>query len=96
MGSVCKAAGLATSEQVPGKRKKFLTIWKPAIRIHDVRHTFASHLVSSGECCTFHRHAAGGGHVVDLDSDRQPDDRSGDEERPEGGQEKTQYLAMYR
>lgn len=46
---VCKAAGLATAEQIPGKRKKFLTIWKPAVRIHDLRHTFASHLVSSGE-----------------------------------------------
>jgi integrase len=46
---VCKAAGLAIAEQVPGKRKKFLTIWKPAVRIHDLRHTFASHLVSSGE-----------------------------------------------
>jgi len=46
---VGKAAGLATSEQVPGKRKKVLTIWKPAVRIHDLRHTFASHLVSSGE-----------------------------------------------
>src|SRR5262249_45662179 len=46
---VCKAAGLATSEQVPGKRKKFLTVWKPAVRIHDLRHTFASHLVSSGD-----------------------------------------------
>jgi integrase len=46
---VCKAAGLATSEQIPGKRKEVLTIWKPAVRIHDLRHTFASHLVSSGE-----------------------------------------------
>ena len=46
---VCKAAGLATAEQIPGKRKKFLMIWKPTIRIHDLRHTFASHLVSSGE-----------------------------------------------
>jgi len=46
---VCKAASLATAEQIPGKRKKFLTIWKPTIRIHDLRHTFASHLVSSGE-----------------------------------------------
>jgi integrase len=45
---VCKAAGLAVAEQVPGKRK-VLTIWKPAVRIHDLRHTFASHLVSSGE-----------------------------------------------
>lgn len=46
---VCKAAGLAKAEQIPGKRKKFLTIWKPTVRIHDLRHTFASHLVSSGE-----------------------------------------------
>jgi integrase len=46
---VCKVAGLATSEQAPGKRKNFLTVWKPAVRIHDLRHTFASHLVSSGE-----------------------------------------------
>ena len=48
-GQVCKAARLARSEQVPGKRKKFLTVWKPTVRIHDLRHTFASHLVSSGE-----------------------------------------------
>jgi len=46
---VCKAAGLAKAKQVPGKRKAFLTIWKPTVRIHDLRHTFASHLVSSGE-----------------------------------------------
>lgn len=46
---VCKAAGLAVVEQIPGKRKKFLIIWKPSVRIHDLRHTFASHLVSSGE-----------------------------------------------
>ena len=46
---VCKAAGLAVAQQIPGKRKKFLTVWKPAVRIHDLRHTFASHLVSSGE-----------------------------------------------
>ena len=46
---VCKAAGLARPEQIPGKREKFLTIWKPSVRIHDLRHTFASHLVSSGE-----------------------------------------------
>ena len=46
---VCKAADLATAKQIPGKRKKFLTIWKPSVRIHDLRHTFASHLVSSGE-----------------------------------------------
>lgn len=46
---VCKAAGLAVTEQIPGKRKKFLAIWKPTVRIHDLRHTLASHLVSSGE-----------------------------------------------
>jgi integrase len=46
---VCKAAGLAEGEQIPGKRKNFLTIWRPTVRIHDLRHTFASHLVSSGE-----------------------------------------------
>jgi len=46
---VCKAAGLATSEQIPGKRKNFLTVWKPTVRIHDLRHTFASHMVSNGE-----------------------------------------------
>jgi integrase len=43
---VCKAAGLATESSVPGKRGKPLPRWKPNIRIYDLRHTFASHLVS--------------------------------------------------
>ena len=45
---VCKAAGLAIPVKVKGKRKE-LTRWKPSVRIHDLRHTFASHLVSRGE-----------------------------------------------
>jgi integrase len=45
---VCKIAGLATAFEIQGKRRK-LTRWKPALRIHDLRHTFASHLVSRGE-----------------------------------------------
>jgi integrase len=36
-GQVCKASGIATSEKVPSKRRKFLTIWKTAVRIHDLR-----------------------------------------------------------
>lgn len=45
---VCKAAGLATPVKIPGKRKE-LTRYRPTVRIHDLRHTFASHLVSQGE-----------------------------------------------
>ncbi len=45
---VCKAAGLATALIVKGKRRKEVTKWKPTLRIHDLRHTFASHLVSKG------------------------------------------------
>jgi integrase len=45
---VCKAAGLATAVELQGKRSK-LVRYRPTIRIHDLRHTFASHLVSSGE-----------------------------------------------
>ena len=45
---VCKAAGLSKSTQVPGKRR-MRTIWKPVIRLHDLRHSFASHLVSAGQ-----------------------------------------------
>jgi predicted transcriptional regulator len=45
---VCKAAGLATVEQFEGKRVKTLTRYRPAVPLHDLRHTFASHLVSSG------------------------------------------------
>jgi integrase len=46
---VLREAGLAMSQQVPGKRRKVVTKWKPLVRIHDLRHTFASHLVSAGE-----------------------------------------------
>jgi integrase len=45
---VCKAAGLATAVEIQGKRRK-LVRWKPRVRIHDLRHSFASHLVSKGE-----------------------------------------------
>ena len=45
---VCKAAGLATQYQVKGRRGEPLPRWKPNVRIYDLRHTFASHLVSRG------------------------------------------------
>lgn len=45
---ICKAAGLASALIVKGKRRKEVTKWKPTLRIHDLRHTFASHLVSKG------------------------------------------------
>jgi integrase len=43
---VCKAAGLATEYQVMGRRGKLLPRWKPNVRVYDLRHTFASHLIS--------------------------------------------------
>jgi integrase len=43
----CKAAGLSVTDVVKGKRKQ-LTRDRPAIRIHDLRHSYASHLVSNG------------------------------------------------
>lgn len=46
---VLREAGLAQGTLVPGKRRKAVTIWKPLVRIHDLRHTFASMLVSSGQ-----------------------------------------------
>ncbi len=52
---VCKAAGLAEEMHMRGKRidpstgaPRELIRYKPKWRIHDCRHTFASHLVSSG------------------------------------------------
>jgi integrase len=45
---VCRNAGLATQYYVKGKRGKMLKRWKPTIRINDLRHSFASHLVSRG------------------------------------------------
>ena len=44
---VCKAAGLVEVVEVPGKRGP-LKRYKPTVRKHDLRHTFASHLVSNG------------------------------------------------
>jgi site-specific recombinase XerD len=49
-----KAAGLVTVEMVKGKRvgkdgkAKMLKRYKPTVRIHDLRHSYASHLVSNG------------------------------------------------
>jgi integrase len=43
----CKAVGLVTTTEVKGKRKP-RTKYHPTVRIHDLRHSFASHLVSSG------------------------------------------------
>jgi integrase len=44
----CRMAGIAIPYTVQGKRKE-LTRWRPIVRIHDLRHTFASHLVSRGK-----------------------------------------------
>jgi integrase len=44
---ICRAAGLAEAITVKGKRRQ-LTRWKPTVRLHDLRHTFASNLVTSG------------------------------------------------
>jgi Phage integrase family len=40
--------GLAEAYEKQGKRRK-LVRYKPLVRIHDLRHTFASHLVQNGE-----------------------------------------------
>ena len=45
---MCKTAGLAVAVSYRGKRQE-LVRWKPTVRIHDLRHSFASHLVSKGE-----------------------------------------------
>jgi integrase len=44
---VCKQAGLAEAITVQGKRRK-ITRWRPTLRVHDLRHNFASYLVSNG------------------------------------------------
>ena len=44
---ICKAAGLSDVFTVQGKRRS-ITKSKPTLRIHDLRHSFASHLVSNG------------------------------------------------
>ena len=45
--AACKAAGLAKAISLKGKRRK-ITRYEPTLRIHDLRHSFASHLVSNG------------------------------------------------
>lgn len=43
----CKAAGLVTVEVSKGKRRT-IKRYRPTVRIHDLRHSYASHLVSAG------------------------------------------------
>ena len=45
---VCRTAGMAKMCQVMGRRGKMLVRWRPAVRVYDLRHSFASHLVSRG------------------------------------------------
>lgn len=44
---VCRAAGLTTPYTVAGKRRMIVR-HKPILRIHDLRHSYASYLVSGG------------------------------------------------
>jgi integrase len=44
---VCRLAGLCEVTTRQGKRRK-VTRYKPTLRVHDLRHNFASYLVSSG------------------------------------------------
>ena len=43
----CKASGLVETEQIKGKRG-MITRYHSTVRIHDLRHSYASHLVSNG------------------------------------------------
>jgi integrase len=43
----CKAAGFCEEVTLKGKRR-VITRYRPMVRIHDLRHTYASHLVSAG------------------------------------------------
>jgi integrase len=45
---VCRAAGLVEITANKGKRRKVIYKYRPTVRIHDLRHTYASHLVSKG------------------------------------------------
>lgn len=44
---VCKAAGLVVTEPIKGRRIPMVR-YRPTLRIHDLRHTYASLLVSNG------------------------------------------------
>jgi integrase len=44
---VCKRAGLTRAITLQGKRRQ-ITRHKPTLRVHDLRHNFASYLVSNG------------------------------------------------
>lgn len=45
--AACKAAGLVEATTVQGKRGP-ITRYRPTVRTHDLRHSYASHLVSNG------------------------------------------------
>ena len=55
-GAVCRKAGLAVEVEkknragkvVKGKHGRPVMVWKPTVRVHDIRHSFASILVSAG------------------------------------------------
>jgi integrase len=44
---ICKTAGLATEVRIKGKRRE-LVRYKPTLKVQELRHNFASHLVSKG------------------------------------------------
>ena len=44
----CKAAGLVEVEEVKGKRRHKVLKYRLLVRLHDLRHSFASHLISNG------------------------------------------------
>jgi integrase len=45
---ICKLAGLTEAITKPGKRRHAVTKHKPILRLHDLRHSYASYLVSHG------------------------------------------------
>ncbi len=46
---VLKAAQLVERYEIPGKRRHKVVRYRPLFRLHDLRHTFCSHLVSGGQ-----------------------------------------------
>jgi len=46
---VLRAAGLVERYEIPGKRRKVVVRYRLLFRLHDLRHTFCSHLVSGGQ-----------------------------------------------